>query len=122
MDRNTTSTKSHADRFWDKYIKYLVEQRVKETELRWYVFRAERYIHAFPHKRLAEHTAADVEDYFESLGRDGGLEDWQFLQAVRAIQNLLWMASAPAVNEVVWNFWGDSAQRLASTHPTIARE
>lgn len=122
MDQDTATPTSRTGYFWDRYIKNLLKQGVKESERRWYVFRAEQYIKSFSDKRLTNHSAEDTTRYLESLGRQGDLEDWQFLQAVRAIQNLLGMAKAPAHSEVDWAFWRDSARSLAENHPSIARE
>jgi integron integrase len=122
MDRGTANSTSRVDRFWDSFIKHLSKQGVNKSEWRWYVFRAEQYIKSFSDKRLTNHSAEDTTRYLESLGRRGDLEDWQFFQAVRAIQNLLAMAKAPAHSEVDWAFWRDSARRLTANHPTIARE
>lgn len=122
MKTNAASTKISADRFWDKFIAGLLKQGVKETEARWCVLRAEQYIRAFPDKRLADHTVDDVREYLESVGLHDNLTDWQFVQAVSAIQNLLRTAKAPVVEEVDWAYWRDSARTLTPDHPTVARE
>ncbi len=88
---------------------------------RWFVIRSERYIKASD-KRLADHTADDVQRYLEDLGRKDGIKEWQFRQAVDAIQNLLLTARAPCAKGVDWDYWRDSAQSLEKDHPTIARE
>ncbi len=51
-------------------------------------------------------------------GDSGG---WQFLQIVCAIQILFETANAPAGALVNWEYWRNSAQELADSHPTIAR-
>ncbi len=84
--------------------------------------RAEDYLKAFPDKRLAEHTRGDVAGYLEQAGRLDRIADWQFVQIVDAIQNLLATARSPVAGEVDWGFWRDSARSLAPDHPTIARE
>jgi hypothetical protein len=61
-----------ARRFWDRYIKRLHEQGVKPPSDQWHVFRAERFIKAFPDKRLAEITAGEVGDYLARLGATPG--------------------------------------------------
>ena len=39
-------------RLWDKYIKYIVVQGVKQSVARWYVIRVEQYLKAFPDSGL----------------------------------------------------------------------
>gem|GEM_PF-2995019 len=90
--------------------------------MRWHVRRAEQYLKAFPDKRLAEHSAEDVAGYLEEAGRKDGIADWQFVQIVDAIQNLLQTAGAQVADEVDWMYWHDSARALEQGHPTIARE
>lgn len=72
---------------------------VKESALRWYVHRAEDYMKAFPDMRLYEHTRADVTGYLEQAGRRAGIADWQFVQIVDALQNLLLTARSPVATE-----------------------
>ncbi|VAX07559.1 hypothetical protein MNBD_GAMMA26-390 [hydrothermal vent metagenome] len=117
-----SSTKISADQFWDKFIASLLKQGIKEVEARWCVLRAEQYIRAFPDKRLADNTVDDVTGYLESVGRQGQLADWQFIQTVSAIQNLLRTAKAPVQTKIDWGYWRDSARTLSSNHPTVARE
>lgn len=116
-----TTSNTAADRFWNRFIDRAERNGVKEPALRWHVLRAEQYLKAFPDKRLAEHSAGDVTGYFESVGRIGGIADWQFEQIVDAIQNLLLTAGVATVDEVDWAYWRDSARALPSDHPTIAR-
>ena len=59
--------------FWDRYVAGLRAKQVKPTAVRWYVIRAEHYLQAMSHKRLAAHTPQDVTDYLEKLGRIGTL-------------------------------------------------
>lgn len=120
---NVQTTRTTAvDRFWSRFIDLAQHNGVKDTTVRWYVWHAERYLKALAGKRLAEHTGADVTGYLESVGRIGGMEDWQFRQIVDAVQMLLTTANANVVGEVDWAYWRDSARTLAPDHPTIARE
>ena len=64
-------------------------QGVKPTIVRWYVIRAEHYLRALSHQRLADHTPQDVTDYLEKLGRTGRMTDWQYRQTVDAIQQVV---------------------------------
>ncbi len=95
---------------------------VKEMAIRWHVHRAETYLKAFPSKRLAQHHVDDVAGYLEQAGRLDRITDWQFVQTVDAIQNLLETAKAPVAEQVDWTFWRDSARSLELNHPTVAHE
>lgn len=108
--------------FWDRFIARLLKRGVKASAARWYVIRAERYLKAFPDKRLADHTAEDVPGYLQALGRQGTVEDWQFTQVVDALQILFQTAGVASADRVDWAFWRDSARGLTPNHPTIARE
>ena len=88
MKLKNSSPTNTTKRFWDKYIKYILGQGVKQSVARWYVFRVEQYIKAFPNKRLSEHRPEDVSNYLEKQGRIGRMKDWQFRQMVDALQNL----------------------------------
>jgi hypothetical protein len=107
--------------FWGKYIENLRKQRVKDSAQRWYVMRAEDFIRAARGRKLLDHSAEDVNHYLEEQGRKAGLQGWQFLQVIDAIQILLETANAPASSQVNWEYWRNSAQELADSHPTIAR-
>jgi hypothetical protein len=109
-------------RFWDKFIDNASKNGVKETAVRWHVRHAEAYLKAFPDKRLRQHTREDVTGYLRQAGELDRMADWQFVQIVDAIQNLLVTARAPVAEEVDWGFWRDSARTLGPDHPTIARE
>ena len=122
MERQATTPQPAVKRFWDRFIENLLKNGVKGKATRWYVVRTEQYLKAFADRRLSDHVAADVAGYLESVGRKGVLEDWQFLQLLDAIQNLLRTAGASAADEVDWAFWRDSARALAPNHPTVARE
>ncbi|MFH1581482.1 MAG: hypothetical protein ABIC39_05350 [Pseudomonadota bacterium] len=121
MKSKNSSPTDAIDRFWDKYIKYISDQGVKQSITRWYVIRAEHYIKAFQNKRLADHTPGDVNDYLMEQGKLGRIEDWQFRQMVDAIQNLFAMLNTSWFSEVDWKYWAASADSLPETHSTIAR-
>lgn len=93
-----------SDGFWDRYVASLRAKRVKPTALRWYVIRAEDYLQAMSSKRLAEHTPQDVTAHLENLGRMGKMTDWQYGQAVDAIQNLFVIGEVAWVHQFDWAF------------------
>lgn len=109
-------------RFWDRYIKLLHSQGVKPPADRWHVVRAEAFIRAFPGRRLAELGREEVSGYFEKMGREGGLADWQFRQMVLAIQILFSTVKPEWMEDFDWAYWLGSAVSLEPGHPTIARQ
>ncbi|WP_280818886.1 integron integrase [Thiorhodococcus minor] len=86
------------------------------------VRRAEQYIAAFPDRKLAEQSPADVDNYLAELGRDTQLKDWQFRQAVDAIRILFELAGVGWLSQVDWSQWRASARRLEPGHATVARD
>lgn len=122
MAQGDSTTGDAIERFWEGFLDLARSRGVKDSALRWYVRHAETYLKAFPKKRLATHSARDVAGYLERMGRLDRIADWQFVQIVDAIQNLLETARVPAVDEIDWGFWRDSARSLTPDHPTIARE
>jgi integron integrase len=122
MANNPSTGEDKVRSFWDRYVQKVHESGVKEPFDRWMVRRAEQYIAAHPSRRLAEHTAADVDAYLTGLGRDAALKDWQFRQAVDAIRMLFALAGVDWLERVDWEHWRGSARSLASDHPTVARD
>ena len=108
-------------RFWDKYLALLHRGGVKPPADRWYVRRAELYIESVPGRRLGEHRPAGVTGHLADLGRPGRMEDWQFRQAVDALQKLFELVGVSWLHEVDWRYWRESARSLPADHPTIAR-
>jgi len=110
-------------RFWNQYITVIHDKGIKEPFDRWFVIRARHYIEAFPDKRLAQHSEADLRGYLEMLGRKGSWLGWQFRQALDAIELLLReMVSVPWVDDFDWQQWRASTKELSDQHPTVARE
>ena len=83
-------------RFWRNYQTLLRNSGVKPGAADWYVRHAEAYLNAFEGRRLATHTAAEVEGWLAERGRIGRLQPWQFGQVVEAVRLLLQLAQAPA--------------------------
>ncbi len=110
-DRATTSGAEEC--FWERFVDRAGKSGANATAVRWHVRRAEAYLKAFPAKRLAQHTREDVNGYLEQAGRLDRITDWQFVQIVDAVENLLVTAQAPVAEEVDWGFWRDSAGTLA---------
>jgi hypothetical protein len=114
--RQTDSPKRDAAiaRFWNEYIAVIHDKRIKEPFDRWFVIRARHYIEAFPDKRLALHSEADLRGYLDMLGRKGSWKGWQFKRAVDAIELLLReMVHLPWVDAFDWDHWRASARELS---------
>ena len=108
---------------WDLFLKALRDQGVRQTHLRWYAFRAEQYLKAFPDTPLARHSAADVTGYLQEIGRAARLKDWQYRQLVEALQVLFTKAvQAPWAKGFDWGYWKDSTRSLGADHATLARD
>jgi hypothetical protein len=105
-------TKSVPDvSFWDRYLKVVHHYGNQAPFDRWYVKRAEDYIASNKTKALKEHTSADVVAYLCKLGRSGVLKDWQFNQAVTALEYLFKdMLRRPWSIDFDWTYWKDSAR------------
>jgi len=111
------------DRFWDRYIAIVRKYGINHPFDRWYVIRTEDYIKAHSEKRLYDHDQQDVEAWLTMLGRKSELNDWQFKQAVHAIQILFceliksnWSA------DIDWEHWKTGAQQLETDHATVGRD
>jgi integron integrase len=114
--------KENSNTFWDDYLNRLQQQGVKESALRWYVVRVEEFLRRYPKKNPKAFSAEEVDRFFRDFGRKGRVLDWQFVQAVDAIQNCLKMVGAPCSTQVDWDYWRNSAKELSESHPTLARE
>lgn len=108
-------------KFWRKYLSYLKSLGVKPRSLPWYRLRAQQYIEASD-LPLRQHTAAQVSDWHKRLCNQADLADWQVVQAIDAVEQLLRFAGSPASAEVEWHALREAARRLHSEHPTIARQ
>ena len=121
-DATPRSMGGTSDGFWDRYVANIRAKGVQSTAARWYVIRAEHYLQAFVHTRLADHTPQDVTDYLEKLGRIGSMADWQYRQTVDALQHVFVMSEVTWAQQFDWAYWKASARTLPVHHPTIARE
>jgi hypothetical protein len=119
MPQTASRNPDAVNRFWDKFVNNLIKQDIGEPFLRWHVKRAEQYLKAYSDKKLAAHTAADVNGYLENLGRKGDVKEWQFRQAVDAIQNLFFTAGIRDLPGVDWHFWRKIIQDTRKNNKTI---
>ncbi len=115
------STQSES-RFWDKFIDKTASYNIKPELARWYVRHAESCIKSHQ-KRLASHSAVDVENYLTGKGRNRHLHDWQYRQIVLAVKVLFSdMVNITWGNAFPWDEWNEAAQQLQSDHATVARD
>ena len=56
-------------RFWDNYLENTRRYNIQPQTARWYVKHVERYIKAYPERRLALHTAHELTQYLDEIGR-----------------------------------------------------
>ena len=118
-----SKTEPAIQRFWDKYIILLEKQGIKPAQHRWYVRHIERYISYYSNQKLATHASEQVISYLHKLGRQKSLEDWQFVQVVRALEVLFSkLLAADWASDFDWDHWIDAAQTLEPGHNTLARE
>ena len=115
------STQSES-RFWDKFIDKTTSYNIKPEVARWYVRHAESYIKSHE-KRLASHSALDIENYLTCKGRNRRLHAWQYRQIVLALKILFTeMVNITWGNAFPWDEWNEAAQQLQSDHATVARD
>ncbi len=76
--------------FWARYAEKLLKTGVKEPCREWYVLRAQRFVYALNGRKLRSLNSAYLDAYFQVLGRNGTLLDWQLLQTVCAVEILMW--------------------------------
>jgi len=112
-----------ASRFFDRYLNCLAKAAVPENRRRWYVRRVEAFIRAQNGRKIKSLGAAEIAQYFETLGRQDRLQGWQFGQCIHAIRILCCdLFASPACEELDWQFWLDSARQLEADHPSTARD
>ncbi len=107
-------------RFWHKYRIVLQKAGVADSALKCYVRHAQAYVSASAGRRLATHSAPEIEAWLAERGRIDGSPAWQHAQAIDAVHHLLLLARASAAAEVDWKWWRES-KTLPVDHPTIAR-
>ena len=123
MPDSPVNTPGAVARFYSNYINCLVKSSIAEKHHRWYVKRVEAFIKAHNGRKIKALTAADINRYFDVIGRQSWLQGWQFAQCIDAIRILYCESFAlPVGREVNWNYWLDSARQLDIDHPMTARQ
>lgn len=122
MDRSQPAADERAARFWTRYIRVLTDFRVPEKARPWYRRHVQAFIDHHPDTKLRSHTANSVENWFESLGRNPSIDDWQFRQQVDALRLLFSFLVKPVwLGDLDWDRWSAGAQALERDHPTVMR-
>ena len=115
------STKN--DIAWENFIEKSKSKMVPTKAIRWYVRWLEEYLKTQPYDELTQHSAADVERFLQTKGRDPKLKDWQFAQIVDALKIFfLDVLQTKWASQFAWDYWSDFSKSLADSHATIARE
>ena len=110
-------------RFWDQYIDKTRLYDIKPTAAKWYVRHAESYIKSHKSRRLASHSAQDIDQYLKNKGRSIRLEDWQFIQIVTSLKILfVEMVKTDWAKHFPWDEWISQAESLANNHDTVSRD
>ena len=108
-------------RFWRKYYAKLKSYNIPPKAFIWHRKAVERYVAAFPGRRLATHCPEMVQDYLEKLGRDFRIRDFQYVQSVKALEVVFCELVKPQwAGTYPWKEWADRARDLAPTHATLA--
>ena len=106
-------------RFWERYLSLLHSNNINPPVDRWYVIRVEEYLafikQEIPHKRLSEHTSDNVEAFLSYLVNHKHLQNWQFSQAVKALQLLfVQLLKLSWANTFDWEYWITSSDESPS--------
>lgn len=112
-----------ASRFFDIYLKCMINSSIPEKQRRWYVKRVEEFIEFQNGHKIKRLSSADIENYFKLIGRQNRLKNWQFYQCIDAIRILYCqLLEIPVCQDIDWQYWLDSAKQLGEEHPTTARQ
>ena len=71
---------------------------------------------------MGEVSVGQITTFFPRYAREQGLNEWQYRQAVDAVQLLLVdLAQSKASREIDWDFLKEAGRALDAGHPTAAR-
>lgn len=123
MPDSPLSIPDPVSRFFDNYLYCLVKAAIPEKQRRWYVKRVEDFIKTQNGQKIKGLLGADIDKYFDMIGRQNRLSGWQFHQCIDAIRILYCdLLKTPVCQDVNWQYWLDSARQLEVDHPTTARQ
>jgi len=122
MDSTKMPAEPGVQRFWDRYLEVLRMFRVPDKARPWYQRHVQSFIDAHPDTRLRERTPALITAWFERLGRDTALSEWQYRQKIDAIRLLyMHLLKSPWAAGFDWARWQAEGRVLEGGHPTVAR-
>jgi len=114
--------KNDVEYFWENFIDSARKQNVPSKAIRWYVRHAENYIKAHPEVKLVKHSPKILDDYLQTISRNARFADWQFRQAVNALEILfIDIVKADWADSFPWAEWTELSTELQSSHVTVAR-
>ena len=88
MDMRTKPTDSQIEQFWNRYLSLCQKFRIPEKALPWYRRHVQAFIDQHPGIRLEGQSAENLQHWFEGLGRNVQLTEWQYRQKVDALRLL----------------------------------
>jgi len=107
---------------WDRYVSLLERQRIPEKARPYSVRFVETFLRDLRAASGSELTGDRITDYFCRVSSSSKLADWQFRQAVEAIQLVLVdLAPVAAGKEIDWDCWKEAAKELGGGHSTLAK-
>ncbi len=110
-------------RFFHNYLICLDNASVSMRQRRWYVRRVEEFIKAQNGRSIKSLSARDIDEYLDALGRQGRLEDWQFVQVVDALRILFCdLLHKFGDGQPDWRGWMAAARELDPDHSSRGRE
>ncbi len=122
MESRNPPTDPRVQQFWDRYQAILRQFRVPAKALPWYRRHVQAYIDDHPGIRLQEQCPGQLQNWFECLGRDVRIPDWQHRQKVDALRLLFcYLLKTPWADNFDWDHCLLGARPLGSDHPTVAR-
>ncbi len=109
---------------WHKYLDLLEKEGIPERFREWYVRHVERFVRAFPGRKMADLDREEISGYLNEIVSDPKAKPWLVRQKVDALRLLLVvLAGNREAREIDWGFWAEAkGKRLESDHPTLARE
>ncbi len=113
---------------WDKYTQALHKHNIPQKQWRWMVRWVQDYIRRANHSEDVEgdtnlYTKNSFLDYLHELGRKETIKDWQFVQAIDALEIFFTdVLKSSWADEFDWRFWRQSAKNISSNHHTLKRE
>ncbi len=113
---------------WSQYQQSLQKRNVPQKKWRWMVRWVQNYISQANKIKTGKtnknlYSKKSLLGYLQELGRKKSVEDWQFVQAIEALQIFFCDLLKPSwANEFDWDFWKQSAKNISSEHPTLKRE